>query len=167
MHDFRGLLRILEERGEIYRISRSVEPKFEMPAVMKQIEQQRKGFIFENVMGAKFPVIGGVLNRMECYGWALGSRPGDPFTAQDLDDRFEKAKASRIAPRQVPTGPVKEVVLTGSGINLADIPVPTTVFELDSGAFITAACGISRNPRTGQLNVGVYRTLILGRNSWL
>jgi 3-polyprenyl-4-hydroxybenzoate decarboxylase len=37
---FRGLVKILEERGEFYRISRSVEPKFEMPAVMEQIEQQ-------------------------------------------------------------------------------------------------------------------------------
>ena len=163
MHDFRGLVKLLEERGEIYRISRPVEPKFEMPAVMEQIEQQRKAFIFENVKGAKFPVIGGVLNRIECYGWALGSQPGEHFTAQDLDARFEKAKTSRIAPRQVSTGPVKDVVRTGSDINLADIPVPT-VFELDSGAFITAACGISRNPHTRQLNVGVYRTLILGKN---
>jgi 2,5-furandicarboxylate decarboxylase 1 len=163
VHDFRGLVKILEERGELYRVSRPVEPKFEMPAVMEQIEQQRKAFIFENVKGAKFPVIGGVLNRMECYGWALGSRPGEPFTAQDLDARFEMAKTSRIPPRQVSTGPVKDVIRTGSDINLADIPVPT-VFELDSGAFITAACGISRNPHTGQLNVGVYRTLILGKN---
>lgn len=163
MHDFRGLVKILEERGELYRISRPVEPKFEMPAVMEQIERERKAFIFENVKGAKFPVVGGVLNRMECYGWALGSKPGEPFTAQDLDERFEKAKAAGIEPREVKSGPVKEVVRTGADINMADLPVPT-VFELDSGAFITAAVGISRNPRTGKLNVGVYRTLILGRN---
>lgn len=163
MHDFRGLVKILEERGELYRISRPVEPKFEMPAVMEQIEQQRKAFIFENVKGAKFPVVGGVLNRMECYGWALGSKPGEPFTAQDLDMRFEKAKAAGIEPREVKSGPVKDVVRAGADINMADLPVPT-VFELDSGAFITAAVGISRNPRTGKLNVGVYRTLILGRN---
>ncbi len=91
MLDFRGLVRLLEERGELYRISRPVDPKFEMPAVMEQIEKQRKAFIFENVKGAQFPVIGGVLNRIECYGWALGSRPGDPFTARDIDARFEKA----------------------------------------------------------------------------
>lgn len=163
MHDFRGLVKILEERGELYRISRPVEPKFEMPAVMEQIERERKAFIFENVRGAKFPVVGGVLNRMECYGWALGSKPGEPFTAQDLDLRFEQAKAAGIEPREVKSGPVKEVVRAGAEINLADLPVPT-VFELDSGAFITAAVGISRNPRTGKLNVGVYRTLILGRN---
>ncbi len=163
MHDFRGLVKILEERGELYRISRPVDPKFEMPAVMEQIERERKAFIFENVKGAKFPVIGGVLNRMECYGWALGAKPGEPFTAQDLDARFEKAKAAGIGPREVPSGPVKAVVRAGADIDMAELPVPT-VFELDSGAFITAAVGISRNPRTGKLNVGVYRTLILGRN---
>ena len=164
MHDFRGLVRILEERGELFRISRPVEPKFEMPAVMEQIEQQRKAFLFENVKGARFPVIGGVLNRIECYGWALGSVPGEPFTAADLKTRFENAKVASVAPREVTTGPVKDVIRRGGDINLAEIPVPT-VFELDSGAFITAACGISRNPRTGKLNVGVYRTLILGKNT--
>jgi len=163
VHDFRGLVRILEERGELYRITRPVDPKFEMPAVMEQIEKERKAFIFENVKGARFPVIGGVLNRMECYGWALGSKPGEPFTAADLDVRFESAKAAGIGSREVSGGPVKEVVRKGADIDLADLPVPT-VFELDSGAFITAAVGISRNPRTGKLNVGVYRTLILGRN---
>lgn len=163
MLDFRGLVKLLEERGELYRISRPVEPRFEMPAVMEQVERQRRGFLFSHVKGARFPLVGGVLNRMECYGWALGSSPGEPYTAADLDARFEQAKAAGIAPRQVAGGPVKDVVRTGADINLADLPVPT-VFELDSGAFITAAVGIARNPRTGTLNVGVYRTLILGRN---
>lgn len=163
MHDFRALVKILEDRGELYRISRPVDPKFEMPAVMEQIERERKGFIFENAKGAKFPVIGGVLNRIECYGWSLGSKPGEPFTVADLDARFEAAKLAPIPPRQVASGPVKEVIQTGASLNLADLPVPT-VFELDSGPFITAACGFSRNPNTGLLNVGVYRTLILGKN---
>jgi len=33
--DFRGLVKILDGRGGLYRISRSVEPKFEMPAFME------------------------------------------------------------------------------------------------------------------------------------
>ena len=105
-----------------------------------------------------------LLNRIECFGWALGSTPGEPFDANDLDARFEAAKRNLIAPREVPTAPVKEVVRRGEQIDLPDLPVPT-FFELDSGPFITAACGISRNPDTGQLNVGVYRSLILGRNT--
>ncbi|MCL4790770.1 MAG: UbiD family decarboxylase [Gammaproteobacteria bacterium] len=161
MLDFRGLARLLEERGELYRISRPVDPEYEMAAVMEQIDRQRRAFLFENVIGARFPVIGGLLNRIECFGWALGSKPGEPFDANDLDARFEAAKRNPIAPREVPTAPVKEVVRRGAQIDLPDIPVPT-FFELDSGPFITSACGISRNPQTGQLNVGVYRSLILG-----
>ena len=164
MLDFRGLIKLLEQRGELDRISRPVDPEFEIAAVMEQIDQHPRSFLFENVIGARFPVIGGLLNRIECYGWALGSTPGEPFDINDLDARFEAAKHNLIAPREVPTAPVKEVVRRGEQIDLPDLPVPT-FFELDSGPFITAACGISRNPETGQLNVGVYRSLILGRNT--
>ncbi len=162
MPDFRSLVRLLEDRGELHRVSRPVDPRFEMPAVMEQIDRQRRAFLFENVQGARFPVIGGLLNRIECYGWALGSPPGEPFGQKELDARIEAAKARGILPVTVDTGPVHEVVLTGDQVNLADLPVPT-YFELDTGPFITAAVGIARNPRTGKLNVGIYRTLILGR----
>lgn len=163
MHDFRGLARILEERGELYRISRPVDPRFEMPALMEQIDQERRAYLFENVKGARFPLIGGLLNRLECYGWALGSPPGEPFGQTELDARIEAAKLAGIAPRDVTTGPVKDVIRTGGQIDLADLPVPT-YFELDSGPFITAAVGVARNPVTGAINVGIYRTLILGRD---
>ena len=79
MHDFRTLARILEERGEIYRISRPVDRRFEMAAVMEQVERQRRAYLFENVRDADCQAIGGLLNRLECYGWALGSTPGQPL----------------------------------------------------------------------------------------
>ncbi len=163
MPDFRGLARLLEDRGELYRISRPVDPRFEMPAVMAEIDQQRRGFLFEQVKGARFPVVGGLLNRLECYGWALGTPPGEPFGQKELDTRIEAAKARGILPSTASTGPVQEVVRTGEQVDLGELPVPT-YFELDTGPFITAAVGIARNPQTGKLNVGIYRTLILGRN---
>jgi 2,5-furandicarboxylate decarboxylase 1 len=161
VHDFRTLARILEERGELYRIETPVDPRFEMPALMEQIDGERRAYIFENVKGARFPVVGGLLNRLECYGWALGTTPGEPFGQADLDARIEAAKVNGIPPREVATGPVKEVIRRGDDINLHELPVPT-YFELDSGPFITAAVGVARNPVTGKLNVGFYRTLILG-----
>lgn len=164
MPDFRALLETLESRGELYRITRPVDPRFEMPALMEQVERQRRAFIFENVRGARFPVVGGLLNRIECYGWALGTVPGEPFGPADLDARIEAAKRAGLPPRVVDSGPSGEVVLSGADIDLGTLPVPT-VFELDSGAFITAACGIARHPEFGHLNVGVYRTLILGRDT--
>lgn len=162
MHELRSLIRLLEERGELHRIRRPADPVFEAPAVMEQLDNRRRAYLFENMRGAKFPLVGGLLNRVEAYGWALGTTPGEPFSAADLDARVEAAKQAGIAPVEVDDGPVKEVVVSGDEIDLGTLPVPT-FFELDSGPFITAACGIARDPANGRLNVGVYRSLLLGR----
>ena len=166
MLDFRGLIATLEERGELLRIRRPVDPRYEMPALMQQVDGRRRAFLFEQVKGAKQRLVGGLLNRWECYGWVLGTRPGDPFTATDLAQRLDAARAGPIPPRTVATGPVKEVVHRGEQIDLGELPAPTA-FEFDSGAFITGGCGFTHNPQTGALNVGIYRTLILGRDRML
>jgi UbiD family decarboxylase len=164
MHDFRSFLRLLDDKGELARIRRAVEPRYEMPAVMTRLEAARRPFLFENVRGAKFPVVGGLFNHVGRFGEALGLRgSGGAFTHADMDRHVEAAKANPIKPRTVATGPVKEIVTSGRDIDLGQLPVPT-FFELDSGPFITAAIGIARNPRTGALNAGFYRTLILGKD---
>ena len=76
---------------------------------------------------------------------------------------LEAAKAGALAPETVAEAASQSVVLTGADIDLHSLPVPT-FFELDSGPFITAAIGTTRDPETGIQNVGVYRTLILGRD---
>ncbi len=164
MLDFRGLMGVLESRGELSRIRRPVDPRYEMPALMAQLDAQRRAYVFEDVKGASLPLVGGLLNRWECYGWALGVEPGTPFTARDLAARLDGAMSRGVAPRVVTDGPVKQRVLREAAADLATLPAPTT-FELDSGAFITGACGISRNPGTGALNVGIYRTQVLGRRA--
>lgn len=166
MLTFRELLATLESRGEVVRIRRPVDPRHEMPALMQQVDRQQRAYRFDQVRGASQPLVGGLLNRWECYGWALGSTPGDPFTAADLEARIAAAQAAPLAPRNVAGGPVKERVLRGADVDLQALPAPTA-FEHDSGAFITGACGITRNPQTGELNVGIYRTLILGRDLML
>lgn len=164
MHDFRSLARLLEARGDLVRVTRPVDPRFELAAVMTKLEAAGKAFIFENVRGAGFPLAGGLFNRVDRFGDALGLRgAAGGFTHDDMDRHIEKAKANPVTPVTVATGPSKEIVRTGADIDLARLPVPT-FFELDSGPFITAAVGIARNPRTGALNAGFYRTLILGKD---
>jgi 2,5-furandicarboxylate decarboxylase 1 len=164
MHDFRSLIRLLESQGELVRVGRQVDSRFELPAVMAQLEARGKAFIFENVSGASFPLVGGLFNRVDRFGLALAYPPGArPFGHEDMDQHLERAKANPIRPLSAATAPSKEVIRRGDDINLLELPVPT-FFELDSGAFITAAIGVARNPRTSALNAGFYRTLILGRN---
>lgn len=164
MPDLRSLRAALEGRGELVHIRRQVNARFEMPALMTKLEAAGKAYVFENVCGSAFPVAGGFLNRVERFGMALGLPGGaTPFSHDDMDRLIEKAKANPLGMRHVETGPAREVIKTGSEVDLTRLPVPW-FFEHDSGPFITAAIGIARHPHTGILNAGFYRTLILGRN---
>jgi UbiD family decarboxylase len=163
VQDLRSFIRLLEERGELVRIEREVDPHYEMAAVMAPLEKERKAFIFEHVRGARYPAVGGLLNTLERFGLALGHPQDQPFDDAAFDALLERAKAAPLEPVTLPSGPSQAVVLQGADIDLHSLPVPT-FFELDSGPFITAAIGTTRNPETGVQNVGIYRTLILGKD---
>jgi len=163
VHDLRSMIRVLEERGELLRIEREVEPRYEMAAVMAALEKQHKAFIFERVRGSSYPAVGGLLNRLDRFGLALGHPQDQAFGDREFDRLLEAAKANTLAPEVVADAPSQSVILTGDDVDLHSLPVPT-FFELDSGPFITAAIGTTRDPETGVQNVGVYRTLILGQN---
>lgn len=72
MHDLRSFLRSLEERGELVRVRKPVDRRFELPALIAQLELQGKAYIFENVIGASMPLFGGTLNRIERLGLCVG-----------------------------------------------------------------------------------------------
>lgn len=166
MHDFRSFIKLLDERGELDRVSCEVEPKQELAGVMSKIEAQQRAFFFENIKGARFPLVGGLYNKLERFAMALGHDSQEPFTHEQFDILIEAAKADPIAPVAVESGPVKDVIDSGDAVDLSQIPVPT-FFELDSGPFITGAIGVSRDPESGEMNIGVYRTLILDRNHFV
>lgn len=160
LHDFRETVDILDQSNQLIRIRREVDPRFELGAVIAAAEGQGKACLFEKVKDSELPVVGGVLSSFQKIGLALG-RQNSGFDSFDHADMFVAAGQSPIPPEWVETGPVKDVILTGDDVDCTSLPVPT-FFALDSGPFITGAVGISRDSETGVLNVGVYRTLILG-----
>ena len=60
-----------------------------------------------------------------------------------------------IFPKRVKDGPCREVVRT-QGLDLRELPVLTS-WPGDGGPFITLPVVITRHPRTGRRNVGMYR----------
>src|SRR6059058_6346033 len=64
-------------------------------------------------------------------------------------------------PRTVRNGPAQEIVLTGDEVDLGRLPVQTC-WPGDAAPFITLPAVITRDPRTGQRNVGMYRMQVLG-----
>src|SRR5262249_51010336 len=67
-------------------------------------------------------------------------------------------------PNTVRKGACQEVVLRGDDVDLGLLPVQTC-WPLDGAPFITLPAVITRDPQTGQRNVGMYRMQVLGPRS--
>jgi 4-hydroxy-3-polyprenylbenzoate decarboxylase len=65
------------------------------------------------------------------------------------------AEMGNLFPKTVPTGPCKEVIKRDN-FSLLDFPI-LKCWPNDGGRFITLPCVITRDPRTGKRNVGMYR----------
>ena len=61
---------MLESRGELLRVEREVDRKYELPALLAQAESRDKAICFANVAGSDFTAVGGVLTSARRWAWA-------------------------------------------------------------------------------------------------
>ena len=59
--------------------------------------------------------------------------------------------------------PCQEIVIRGPDVDLGQLPIPICWPE-DGGPYITLPGVITRDPKTGVRNVGMYRIQVIGRN---
>lgn len=149
----RGLIAALDSRGDLHRVTRNVDPKFELGAVLA-LRDRGPAQLFENVGGSPLPVVGNLLSSRERYALGLG------IPVSDLDQRLATALHRPIAPKMVDSAPVQAVVQTDA-IDLARLPVPSW-FEREVAPYITAGVIIARDPETGRRNVSIARLRLEG-----
>jgi 4-hydroxy-3-polyprenylbenzoate decarboxylase len=176
--DLREFISLLEETGNLHRISARIEKNSElMPLVRWQYQglpdSQRKAFLFDNVTdpnGRNYDcrVAVGVLGASrEIYKLALGIA-GDAAPGA-VAERWNRALSQPIKPRVVKKGPVKDVIIKGRDVSRRDggllrFPVPISNPGFDGGPFLTAPYVVTQDPDTGVPNVGTYRCMIKGPN---
>jgi len=181
-NDLRKFIKQLDRAGELRRITQQVDPILEMAEIADRASKlgrnTRKAggpaLLFENVTGysgsrvlmnqfgseARMKL---ALNVESLDGIADRIRtllhPQTPTTMMDklkllpmlaeIGSFFPKAISARDAAS-------KEVIHKGADVNLLDLPVLKT-WPLDGGRFITLPCVITRDPKSGKRNVGMYR----------
>jgi UbiD family decarboxylase len=78
--------------------------------------------------------------------------------------REKSRRLQSLAPVEVESGPVTENVIDGREIDLEKFPAPKW-HELDGGRYIgTADMVVTRDPKSGWVNVGTYRACIQGKD---
>ena len=151
---FRGFLAALERRGEVQRIKREVDPRFELASVL-MLRDRGPAQVFENITGYNMPIVAHVLNARPRFADALGVRPGE------LEERLQSALANPISPILVREAPVQQCIHEAPLDVGALLPVPHW-FDRERGPYITAGVIIAKDPESGRRNVSIARLRIEG-----
>ena len=144
--DLRTYLAELETAGELVRIQREVDPRFEIAAVIHRLQREHnKAVVFERVRGSSIPVAGNVLGSHERIARLLGvAKEAISRTWGQLEDDLASWPDGC---EELTDEPYEEV-------SLDTLPILTHC-EKDGGPYITA--GI-RSPRTLSPASITYRT---------
>jgi 4-hydroxy-3-polyprenylbenzoate decarboxylase len=177
--DLRDWISLLEREGELARVSAEVDPHLEVTEIVDRVVKSGgPALLFEHPKSEHPLLINqfGTERRM-CLAFGadslddVGRRLGDVLEMQPPQGLAEKVrglkKLKSIAdsqPKTVRSGPVQEIVLEGDQVELGRLPVQTC-WPGDAGPFITLPAVITKDPRTGSRNVGMYRLQVRDRNT--
>jgi 2,5-furandicarboxylate decarboxylase 1 len=156
--DLRFFLKTVEERTPelLLRIKKEVSPRWELSSVQKRLEAEDRLpiVVFERIQGHDLPIVTNLFASKRHLALALDTSP------QEVVTRFAEAQKNRIKPRVVNSGPVKDVTLTDDKADLRTLPIVTHC-EKDAGPYISSGVTIIRDPDSGCLNAGIYRSRYL------
>lgn len=166
--DLREYMALLERSGELHRIRAEVDWDLELGAITRRVCNRRgPALLFENIKGYQNSLCRRLFTNgpgtRERVNLALGLPKETPYKemVRVLKERWSKPLDSVL----VKDGPVKEHVVRGSEIDLFQLPVPRWHYR-DGGRYaVTSAATVTRDPETGELNVGVYRGMLSTRNT--
>lgn len=181
LHEF---IAACEKRGWLKRIKAEVDPYLEIAEITDRVSKLPGGgyaLLFEKVKGSNFPVLTNTFGSMERICLALGVDHLDQVAEQIRDlmklpgpgggllDKLGQGMklldvAKSTQPKVISKAPCQEVVMTGDDVDLYKLPVLTT-WPQDGGPFITLPSVITRDPKTGGRNIGMYRMQVYDKRT--
>ena len=168
LHGFVGALR---KAGELHSIDARVDPYLEISEITDRVVKAGgPALLFTRVAGSKFPVLTNQFGTQRRMALALDAPnldaaaervrrlvdiaiPGASLS-EKIGALVRLAPLRNAAPHVVRDAAVHAVV--ESKPDLTQLPVLTT-WPLDAGPFITLPLVITKDPRSGRPNVGMYR----------
>ncbi|ULH14377.1 menaquinone biosynthesis decarboxylase [Deinococcus sp. KNUC1210] len=176
--DLPSFIRLLEERGELLRVTVPVSRELEITEIADRlVKKGGPALLFENVKDSPFPLAIGLLGTRERVALSLGVPDLDELArrVRDLIDlsgakgvggmlsQLPKLRdAMHLPPRRVRRAASQEVVWRGDEVDLGKLPI-LKCWPLDGGPFVTLPLVITRDPETGERNMGMYRMQVIDR----
>jgi UbiD family decarboxylase len=169
--DLHAHIAALDKQGLLFRVKRPINKDTEMHALVRWQfrggipEDQRKGFLFENVTDSKgrkydMPVAVGILASNEkIYSVGIGC------DVADIKKKWDYAEEHHIEPVMVDNPACQEIVVMGDALNepgqgVDGLPIPISTPGFDNAPYASCSMFISKDPDTGRQNIGNYRAMV-------
>lgn len=180
--DLRDFIAQLEQRGELVRISQTVDPVLEMTEIAdRTLRGGGPALLFENPKGYTIPVLANLFGTPKRVALGMGQDDvgalrevgkllaflKEPEPPKGLKDAFSKLpifkQVLNMSPKQVKKAACQQVVLSGEQVDLTKLPV-MTCWPGDAAPLITWGLTVTKGPHKERQNLGIYRQQVLGKN---
>ncbi len=180
--DLRDFIAALEQRGDLVRIQKEIDPKLEMTEIAdRTLRAGGPALLFENPKGCDIPVLANLFGTEQRVALGMGApdlaalreigellaylrQPDPPKGMRDLWDKAPVLKqVLHMAPKTIRNPPCQYHVQQGDDVDLNRLPVQTC-WPDDIAPLVTWPLVITRGPGKERLNLGIYRMQLLGRN---
>ena len=166
--DLQSFLTLLEKEGELKRVTEEVDAELEVTEIAtRAVKENLPALLFENVKGSKYPLVINSMASIRRIELALG-RPAEelgedivrfmedvnpPSLGSFWRNRKTGWRLLKIRPKNTRRALSQQI---SEEPQLNDLPI-LKCWPEDGGRFFTLPLVISRDPRTGAGNMGMYR----------
>ncbi|MGD8785002.1 MAG: 4-hydroxy-3-polyprenylbenzoate decarboxylase [Thioalkalispiraceae bacterium] len=180
--DLRDFINILEQRGQLKRISQEIDPYLEMTEICdRTLRAGGPALLFENPKDLDIPVLGNLFGTPERVALGMGEESvealrevgkllamlKEPEPPKGMKDAWDKLPVFKqvlnMSPKVLKKAPCQANIIEGDAVDLNTLPVQTCWPE-DAGPLITWALVITRGPGKQRQNLGIYRQQVIGKN---
>ena len=180
--DLRDFIAQLEDRGELKRITREVDPRLEMTEIGDRVLRAGgPALLFLRPKGASMPVLANLFGTVKRVALGMGEEdpaklreigkllaylkePEPPKGLKDAWDKWPVLKqVLNMSPREVRSPACQEVVWEGRDVDLSRLPIQHC-WPGDVAPLITWGLVVTRGPHKPRQNLGIYRQQVMGPN---
>ncbi|MCU7554486.1 4-hydroxy-3-polyprenylbenzoate decarboxylase [Alteromonas sp. ASW11-19] len=180
--DLRDFIQQLEARGELKRITHTIDTDLEMTEIAdRTLRAGGPALLFENPKDHDMPVLANLFGTPTRVALGMGQEsvtalrevgkllaylkePEPPKGLKDLWDKLPVFKQVMNMPaKTVRKAPCQDVILSGDEVDLSKIPVQRC-WPGDAAPLITWGLTVTRGPHKKRQNLGIYRQQVIAKN---
>ena len=180
--DLRDFISLLEEKGELKRISHPVSCQLEITEICdRTLRAQGPALLFENVIGHSIPLLANLFGTPHRVALGMGQESvsalkdvgellaflKEPEPPKGMKDAWQKLpifkQVLNMHPKTLSKAKCQEVVISEESVDLNKIPIQTC-WPGDAAPLVTWPLVITKGPNKERQNLGIYRMQLIGKN---